>query len=71
MAWFHNGMAIVENGMFKGRGRERWSAGAFAQASVRALLRPTKVNGQPGLVGPACFVGTYCLASKGRSMCPE
>ena len=39
--------------------------------SVRALLRPTKVNGQPGLVGRACFVGTYCLASKGRSMCPE
>ena len=28
------------------------------------MLRPTKVNGQPGLVGPAGFVGTYCLAAR-------
>ena len=36
VAWFYNGMASLDNGMFKGRG------------SVRALLRPTKANGQPG-----------------------
>ena len=28
-AWCHNGMASFENGMFKGRGRELWSAGAL------------------------------------------
>ena len=42
-----------------------WSV---AQASVRAVLRPSKVNGQPGMVGSAWFVGAYCLARKGRSM---
>ena len=28
------------------------------------MLRPTKVNGQSGLVGLAGFVGTYCLAAR-------
>ena len=36
-----------------------WSV---AQASVRAVLRPSKMNGQPGMVGSAWFVGAYCLA---------
>ena len=71
MVGFYSGMASSENGMLKGRGVRALVSWSVAQASIRALLRPTKVNGQPGLVGAACLVDMYCLASMGRSLCPE
>ena len=41
VAWFHNGMARLENSMLKGKGRELWSARALLKrVSERCSDRP-------------------------------